>query len=83
MNFKNKMFAIGSAVVGGLSLFASNVFAAADEDVLAAASTTALTIKENVVGAITENIATILVGGVLILVILVVWRFSKRFVSGR
>lgn len=80
---KARLVALCGAVVGGLSLLAGNAFAAADADVLTAASTTAVTIKDNVTGAISGNIATILIAGVLILVILLVWRFSKRFISGR
>lgn len=71
---------VAALTAGATAMFAK---AAVDPDVASTTASLALTIKDNVVGAITANISTIVIGGVLILSILVIWRFSKRFVSGR
>jgi hypothetical protein len=62
------------------SLISTSVFAAADADVLAAGSSAATTIKENVMGVLTANIPVILIAGVFILSVMVIWRMGKRFV---
>lgn len=80
---KAKLLGVLGVIGASFGVVASNVLAAADQTVLDAASTTATTIKENVSGAITANIDVILITGVLILTIVVIWKFAKRFVSGR
>ena len=77
-----KILAFGSTALCGL-LMAPVAFAAADADITAAASSTATTIKENVMESITTVLPIVLIAGVTILVVNLVWRFSKRFVSGR
>lgn len=75
---KAKVAAFGLALTGGL-LAGSNVFAAVDP---AVASSTALvvdTMKENVTGVITANIANIVIVGVIIFSLTFVWRLARRF----
>jgi len=64
-------------------LFVSTAYGAVDADIASSTATLATTIKDNVVGAVTANMSTIVIAGVLILSILIIWRLAKRFVSGR
>lgn len=75
---KAKLTALSLAVAGGL-LAGSNVFAAVDADVASTTATVVDTMKENVVGVITANIANIVIVGVIIFSIGFVWRLARRF----
>ena len=66
------------AVATGL-LAGSNAFAAVDLDVEATTGLVVNTMKENVIGVITANIANIVIVGVIIFSIGFVWRLSRRF----
>lgn len=77
-----KKFAIIGSSLGAL-LIAPVAFAAADADVINAATTTATTMKENIVGAIIPSLPLVIAAGILILAVMVVWRLGKRFVGGR
>lgn len=58
-------------------------FAAADQDVIDAATSTATTMKENLVDSISAALPIVIIAGVLVLAIFVVWRLGRRFVGGR
>ena len=78
---KAKISIFSLAVAGGVMAFGSSVFAAVDSDV---ASTTAIvvdTMKENVIGVITANIANIVIVGVIIFSIGFVWKLARRFMK--
>ncbi|GEM_PF-1207865 len=70
--------AIGAGLVSGL-----NAFAAVDTDVASTTASVVTTMKENLVGVITANIANIVIVAVLVLSITFVWRLAKRFIGGR
>ena len=77
---KAKITAFSLAVAGGL-LAGSSAFAAVDP---AVASTTGMvvdTMKENVTGVISANIANIVIVGVIIFSIGFVWKLSRRFMK--
>jgi heme/copper-type cytochrome/quinol oxidase subunit 2 len=57
--------------------------AAADQDVLDVASTTANALKDNILGVLSANIGTILTVGISVLAIYFIWRFGKRMIGGR
>jgi len=79
MSVKSKTLAL-SLAVGGL-LFGSSAFAAVDP---AVSSTTAIvvdTMKENITGVITANIANIVIVGVIIFSIGFVWKLARRFMK--
>jgi len=75
---KAKVLAVAFALAGGL-LIGSSVFAAVDPDVTATTATVVDTMKENVTGAITANIANIVIVGVIIFSITFIWRLARRF----
>ena len=75
---KAKLTALSLAIAGGL-LAGSNAFAAVDPDVASTTESLVLTMKENIVGVITTNIANIVIVGVIIFSIGFVWRLSRRF----
>lgn len=77
---KAKITAFSLAVAGGL-LAGSNVFAAVDEDVASTTGMVVDTMKENVIGVITANIANIVIVGVIIFSIGFVWKLSRRFMK--
>lgn len=83
MTDKIKKFGITISTILGSLVLGASAFAAADPEITNAASTTATTMKENVVSAVTTALPIVIVAGVLILSVLVVWRLGKRFVSGR
>lgn len=70
--------AIGAGLVSGL-----NAFAAVDSDVASTTASVVSTMKENLTGVITANIANIVIVAVLVLSITFVWRLAKRFIGGR
>jgi hypothetical protein len=70
--------AIGAGLVSGL-----NAFAAVDADVASTTASVVSTMKENLTGVITANIANIVIVAVLVLSITFVWRLAKRFIGGR
>lgn len=83
-SLKSKLYSAG-AVVGSMAmaLYGGVAHAAVDADVASTTAGLTATIRDNIVGAVTANISTMVVAGVLILSILVIWRLAKRFVSGR
>ena len=77
---KAKISAFSIAVAGGL-LAGSSAFAAVDPDVASTTSMVVDTMKENVVGVITVNIANIVIVGVIIFSIGFVWKLSRKFMK--
>jgi len=77
---KAKLTALSLAVAGGL-LAGSNAFAAVDADVASTTASVVDTMKGNVVGVITTNIANIVIVGVIIFSIGFVWRLARRFMK--
>lgn len=75
---KAKITAFGLALAGGL-LAGSSAFAAVDPDVASTTETLVTTMKENVTGVITANIANIVIVGVIIFSLTFVWRLARRF----
>jgi len=75
-----KKLSAGLASVGGL-LLGSSAFAAADTDVLTAASSTIDTLKENILGVITANIGNIAIVASAIIGIFVVYKLLRRMVG--
>ena len=67
------------AIVGGVLALGSNAFAAVDPDVASTSETLVTTMKENITGVITTNIANIVIVGVIIFSIGFVWRLARRF----
>ena len=57
--------------------------AAADADVVALATTTATTLKENILGALTAILPIALLVGVSIIAVYFAWNFVKRMARGR
>lgn len=77
---KAKLTALSLAIAGGL-LAGSSAFAAVDADVASTTASVVDTMKENVVGVITANIANIVIVGVIIFSIGFVWRLARRFMK--
>ena len=77
---KARLTALSLAIAGGV-LAGSNAFAAVDADVASTTATVVDTMKENVVGVITTNIANIVIVGVIIFSIGFVWRLARRFMK--
>ncbi len=77
---KAKITAFSIAIAGGL-LAGSNAFAAVDADVASTTGMVVDTMKENVIGVITANIANIVIVGVIIFSIGFVWKLSRRFMK--
>jgi hypothetical protein len=77
---KAKIMAFSMAVAGGL-LAGSNVFAEVDPAVASTTSMVVDTMKENVVGVITINIANIVIVGVIIFSIGFIWKLSRKFMK--
>ena len=77
-----KLSALSLAIVGGAMAFGISVHAAVDADVASTTASLSTTLKENVFGAITANIGTIVLIGALILGIGIIWKLVKRF-TGR
>lgn len=75
---KAKVTAFALALAGGL-LAGSSAFAAVDADVASTTASVVDTMKENIVGVITANIANIVIVGVIIFSIGFVWRLARRF----
>ena len=75
---KTKLTVLSLTIAGGL-LAGTNAFAAVDPDVAATTSSVVTTMKENIIGVITTNIANIVIVGVIIFSIGFVWRLSRRF----
>lgn len=74
---KAKLTAISLAIGGVLA--GSSAFAAVDPDVASSTATVVNTMKENVAGVITANVANIVIVGVIIFSIGFVWRLARRF----
>jgi len=77
---KAKLTALSLAVAGGV-LAAGNAFAAVDPDVASTTQTMVSTMKENVTGVITTNIAQIVIVGVIIFSLTFVWRLARKFMK--
>jgi hypothetical protein len=78
-----KISAFSLAIFGSVVAFGHNAFAAVDADVASTSQTVVTTLKENVTGIITANIANIVIVGVIIFGVLFVWKLSKKIMSGR
>lgn len=78
---KAKIIALSLAILGGVSIFGSNAFAAVDPDVTATTGLVVTTMKENITGVITANIASIVIVGVIIFSIGFVWKLTRRFMK--
>lgn len=84
MSWLKKNYALALGVLTALGgTLASNAFAAVDADVASSTASIVTTLKENISGVITANIANIVIVGVLIFSITFIWRLAKRFMSGR
>ena len=71
--------AVGTAC---FSLFVGNfAFAAVDADVASTTGMVVDTMKENIIGVITANIANIVIVGVIIFSISFVYRLARRFMK--
>lgn len=77
---KTKLTALSLAIAGGV-LAGSNVFAAVDPAVSSTTSMVVDTMKENVTGVISTNIANIVIVGVIIFSIGFVWKLARRFMK--
>lgn len=81
---KIKMLGIGlGTTLGSLALGISSTFAASDPDIINAATTTAETIRDNVIDSVIPALPYAVAAGVFFIVIFAVWRMTKRFASGR
>ena len=78
---KAKITTLSLAVLGGILALGSNVFAAVDPDVASTTGTVVTTMKDNVTGVITANIANIVIVGVIIFSIGFVWKLARRFMK--
>lgn len=78
-----KISALSLAIFGSVVAFGHNAFAAVDPDVASTSQTVVTTLKENVTGIITANIANIVIVGVIVFGVLFVWKLSKKIMSGR
>lgn len=76
---KAKIAFLSLAVAGGIMALGSNALAAVDPDVSSTTATLVTTMKENITGVITTNIANIVIVGVIIFSIGFVWRLARRF----
>lgn len=83
MSKKIALYGAGLATTIGSLMLGATCFAAADQDVIDAATTTASTMKENLTGAIIPSLPYLIAAGILVLAIVVVWRLGKSFVRGR
>ncbi|MDO8261263.1 MAG: hypothetical protein Q7T50_07290 [Candidatus Magasanikbacteria bacterium] len=82
--FKNsgaKIMALSLVILGGVSIFGTNALAAVDPDVTATTGLVVTTMKENITGVITANIASIVIVGVIIFSIGFVWKLTRRFMK--
>ena len=75
---KAKLSVLSLSIACGL-LAGSNAFAAVDADVASTTASVVNTMKENVVGVITANIANIVIVGVIIFSLSFVWKLARRF----
>jgi hypothetical protein len=78
---KAKMLALSMGVAGGSLVLGSSAFAAVDPDVASTTGTVVSTMKENITGVITNNIAEIVIVGVIIFSIGFVWKLARRFMK--
>lgn len=74
---KAKLTALALALGGVLA--GSSAFAAVDPDVASSTAAVVTTMKDNVTGVISANIANIVIVGVIIFSIGFVWRLARRF----
>jgi len=75
--FKAVSMACLSLVVG------LNAHAAVDADVASTTGMVVSTMKENIIGVITANIADIVIVGVIIFSITFVYKLARKFMGGR
>jgi len=80
-NGKAKIATLSLAVAGGVLALGSNAFAAVDADVASSTEIVVTTMKENITGVITANIANIVIVGVIIFSIGFVWKLARRFMK--
>lgn len=84
MEFFNKVKGYMYVLAGALGLTVAGLsHAAVDTDVASTTASIVTTLKENISGVITANIANIVIVGVLIFSITFVWKLAKRFMSGK
>jgi len=76
---KSKALAFASLVSTGVLGFAVTAKMAVDADVASSSAAVTAALADNVKGAITANIGTLVTIGALLLVIFLVWRMAKRF----
>jgi len=76
-----RIAALTLAVAGGALALGSNALAAVDPDVASTTETLVTTMKENITGVISTNIANIVIVGVIIFSISFVWRLARRFMK--
>ena len=74
-----KLAAFVLTLVGGAMAFGNHVYAAVDPDIASTTASLSGTLKDNVFGAITANIGTIVLVGALLLGIGIIWKLVKRF----
>ncbi|OGF25109.1 hypothetical protein A2531_01775 [Candidatus Falkowbacteria bacterium RIFOXYD2_FULL_34_120] len=78
---KTAVLAFVLALVGGLLSFGGSALAAVDPSVSSTTGMVVDTMKENVTGVITANIANIVIVGVIIFSIGFVWKLARRFMK--
>lgn len=82
---KNWLKVAGLALVGvlGLGIAGANAQIVADANLGALAETVADTMSVNFFSVFTDNLPTILIIGLAILIVIFIWRFVKRFMGGK
>lgn len=80
MSIKNKILSV-LGLAGGALTVGLNAFAAVDPDVASTTGTVVTTMKENITGVITTNIANIVIVGVIIFSIGFVYKLTRRFMK--
>ena len=78
---KTAMVAFALALAGGILSFGGSALAAVDPAVASTSGIVVDTMKENVTGVITANIANIVIVGVIIFSIGFVWKLTRRFMK--
>jgi len=63
-------------------LVGGQAHAAVDADVASSTALIVTTLKDNIIGAITNNLASLIAIGVFIMLIFLIWKIVKRFSKG-
>ena len=77
-----KITALAFGVVGSVGLYSNVTYAAVDADIASTTSDLSSTLKENVMGVLTNNLSVIVLPGITIIAIFFIWRLFKRFIKG-